>query len=60
MRDNFEFLDVITVLSFILQLNNNGMQNEIDKAVDDIHRHLKEQDDKINQILERQVQKDDS
>jgi hypothetical protein len=60
MRDNFEFLDVITVLSFILQLNNNGMQSEIDKAVDDIHRHLKEQDDKINQILERQVQKDDS
>ena len=57
MRDNFEFLDVITVLSFILQLNNNGMQSEIDKAVDDIHRHLKEQDDKINQILERQVQK---
>lgn len=60
MRDNFEFLDVITVLSFILQLNNNGMQSEIDKAVDDIHRHLKEQDDKIDQILERQVQKDDS
>lgn len=60
MRDNFEFLDVITVLSFILQLNNNGMQSEIDKAVDDIHRHLKEQDDKVNQILERQVQKDDS
>lgn len=60
MRDNFEFLDVITVLSFILQLNNNGMQSEIDKAVDDIHRHLKEQDDKINQILEKQVQKDDS
>lgn len=45
---------------FLPQLNNNGMQSEIDKAVDDIHRHLKEQDDKINQILEKQVQKDDS
>lgn len=55
MQDNLDFLDVITVLSFILQLNNRNVQADIDRAVDDIHKHLQTQDDKLDMLLERQV-----
>ena len=55
MQDNLDFLDVITVLSFVLQLNNRNVQADIDRAVDDIHQHLKEQDEKLNILLERQA-----
>lgn len=58
MRDNLEFLDIITILSFALQLNNRDMQGEIDKAVDDIHEHLKEQDKKLDMLLEGRCKDD--
>ena len=55
MQNDLDFLDIITVLSFVLQLNNRNVQADIDRAVDDIHQHLKEQDEKLNILLERQA-----
>ena len=56
----FEFLDVITILSFALQVENQSkvigltdIQNEINAAVSDIHEHLKMQDMKLELLLER-------
>ena len=56
--NNFEFLDIITVLSFVLQLQNQeniisigDVQDEVNRAVAEIHRHLEAQDDKIDHIL---------
>lgn len=59
------FLDVITIISFVVGLQNLEMNitqedmqestERLDKAlrdrVDDIHKHLAEQDAKINNIL---------
>lgn len=63
----FTFLDTISILSFYIGLENlelNIAQEDLDnqtkeldrslrEVVDDIHRHLKEQDEKINYIIER-------
>ena len=56
--NNFEFLDIIAVLSFVLQLQNQeniislgDVQGEVNRAVAEIHRHLEAQDEKINHIL---------
>ena len=60
------FLDIITLISFVIGLQNlemnitqEDMQNTTErldsalrKEVRDIHRHLQEQDDKIDMILE--------
>ena len=62
MNDNrqFELLDILTILSFVLQVENQGniiglgdVQNEVNRAVEEIHRHLEEQDRKIGLLLER-------
>ena len=54
----FEFLDILTVLSFMLQLENQGkvigltdVQNEVNRAITEIHAHLEEQDRKIDLLL---------
>ena len=68
MNNNGEwtFLDIITLISFVIGLQNlemnitqEDMQNTTEKLdsalrkeVADIHRHLQEQDDKIDIILE--------
>ncbi len=56
--ENLDFLDIITILSFALQIQNNNeaigisdVQKEIEKAVEDIHKHLMEQDAKIDLLL---------
>lgn len=53
-----EFLDVLTIISFCIQLQNQSntfsirdIQNDNDRVLYDIHQHLKTQDDKIDQIL---------
>ena len=60
MNDNqqFELLDILTILSFVLQVQNQGniiglsdVQKEVNRAVDEIHRHLEEQDKKIDLLL---------
>lgn len=66
--DNGEltFLDMISIISFCVGLQNldlNIAQEDLDnqtqeldarlrRVVDDIHKHLQEQDEKINQMLE--------
>lgn len=61
------FLDILTVMSFCIGLQNldlNIAQEDLDNqtqeldrklriVVDDIHRHLKDQDKKIDEILRR-------
>ena len=62
MNENkqLEFLDILTILSFALQVQNQSniigmsdIQNEVNRAVTEIHRHLEEQDRKIELLLER-------
>ena len=62
----FTFLDIISLISFCVGLQNlelnitendiNEQTQELDKrlhsVVDDIHKHLQEQDAKIDRILE--------
>lgn len=57
-------LDAMAIVSFFVGLANYGeildqssAQKLFDSALADIHSHLKEQDEKINKILER-VSKD--
>lgn len=57
-QQNCSFLDVITILSFMLQLQNqdklfdiNDVQRELQKVQDRIDNHLQIQDDKIDMIL---------
>ena len=59
MNDKLDLLDVLTILSFALQLQNQGriidlkdVQGEINRAVDNIHAHLEAQDKKIDRIME--------
>ena len=55
---NLELLDWLTIFSFILQLQNQSnivgmsdVQDEVNRAVSEIHAHLEEQDKKINIIM---------
>lgn len=57
-QQNYSFLDVITILSFMLQLQNqdklfdiNDIQRELQKVQDRIDNHLQIQDDKIDAII---------
>lgn len=59
-KQQFEFLDVLTILSFALQVENQGkvigltdVQNEVNRAIGEIHAHLEEQDRKLNELLEK-------
>ena len=59
MSENLEILDIVTLISFILQVQNQSriidikdVQNEVNRAITEIHEHLEMQDEKINQILE--------
>lgn len=59
MNEEFELLDLLTVLSFIMQVQNqsklfgiNDIQEDNNRVAEEIHQHLKQQDEKINKILE--------
>lgn len=52
------FLDAVSIISFIIGVLNYGenvdqstMNEAVQKAVQDIHDHLTEQDEKINAIM---------
>ena len=54
-----ELLDVLTIVSFVLQLQNQqniigirDVQREVDRAIGEIHAHLEQQDEKIDRLLE--------
>ena len=60
MNDNgqFELLDILTILSFALQLQNQSniiglsdVQNEVNRAITEIHMHLEEQDRMLRELL---------
>lgn len=58
-NSQFEFLDIITVVSFIMQLQNQSklfslhdIQDDNNRISAEIHQHLQQQDEKINKILE--------
>lgn len=60
MGRNERVLDAMAVLSFVIGLANYGenidqstLQETATNIITDIHKHLKEQDDKIDLILER-------
>lgn len=57
-NEQLSALDILGVMSFMLGLANysenlgqSQFQEELDKAVSDIHRHLQAQDNKIDLIL---------
>ena len=59
LNGEFDFLDLLAIISFSIQMSNRqaivsleDVQNEVNRAVKDIHMHLQEQDEKINEILE--------
>ena len=59
-RQQFDILDILNILSFIIgvkNLNENLSQGTagdlLSAAVNEIHSHLKEQDHKIDLILEK-------
>ena len=65
MNDNLDFLDVLTLLSFYLQVLNQqniismgDVQDEVNRAITEIHKHLEEQDKKIDTILKEILQYD--
>ena len=59
-NSKFELLDILTIVSFIMQLQNQSklfslhdVKIDNEHVAEDIHRHLKMQDEKINKILDR-------
>lgn len=59
MKEEFELLDLLTVLSFIMQVQNQSklfgisdIQEDNNRVAEEIHQHLRQQDEKINKILE--------
>lgn len=59
-NNQFEFLDILAIVSFILQVQNQNkiidisdIQDELHKVVSEIHKHLETQDDKIDKIISR-------
>ena len=55
---NLDLLDLLTILSFALQVQNQSnivgisdVQDEVNRAVSGIHAHLEEQDKNIKVIL---------
>ncbi len=57
-REQFTVLDAMTVVSFLIGLANYGenvdqstMSKTVQAAVDDIHRHLADQDEKLSKLL---------
>lgn len=62
MNDKSDFLNALAVVSFVVGLANysenvdqSAMSETVKAAVDDIHAHLAEQDEKIARIYERIV-----
>ena len=68
----FDFLDTITLLGFIISVENlnenlsqndkqdlqNDLSEKADKILKEIHTHLEAQDEKINRIWEKLNEKD--
>ncbi len=64
----FTFLDILSIMSFSIAVQNNNLLNQRDKkeledelssALKEIHEHLQSQDTKINRILQLLEEKND-
>lgn len=67
MNDNLDFLDIITLLSFVISVENleenlsqsdkqdiqHDLSEKADKILSEIHNHLEKQDKLLNDIWER-------
>jgi len=58
-QKQLDFLDVLSIISFVLQIETLGntftiedIQKDNDRIMQELHGHLEEQDRKINMILE--------
>ena len=54
--ENFSYLDAIAIVSFVLGLanyskNTDQLQDDVNRAVFDMHKYIKEQEIKIDEIL---------
>ena len=56
--NNLEILDILTIISFALQIDNQNriidikdVQGEVNRAIDEIHKHLEIQDKKLDTII---------
>lgn len=65
-REQFSILDAISIVSFVVGVANysenigqSQMQNTVNNAVLDIHKHLKAQDEKLNLVLSILEKKED-
>ena len=74
MNDNvqFTFLDIITLLGFVISLENinqnlsqndkqdlqNDLSEKAERILNEIHTHLQDQDEKLNRIMEILNEKD--
>lgn len=72
MNDGLDFLDIITLLSFVLSVENleqnldqndkqqlqNDLSEKADKILSEIHTHLEKQDKLLNQIWSKLNEKD--
>ena len=63
----FTFLDIISLTSFLIGIMNleenltqGDLQDKTQLILDEIHSHLQEQDDKIDEILRRLNNEKDS
>ena len=68
----FTFLDIITLLGFVISLENlnqnlsqndkqdlqNDLSEKAERILNEIHTHLQDQDEKLNRIMERLNEKD--
>lgn len=57
-NSEWEALDVLSVINFLLgwfnfieNLDQTSVQDVIEKALDEIHEHLEQQDNKIDEII---------
>ena len=57
-REQFTIMDAMTIVSFLIGLANYGenvdqstMSKTVQAAVDDIHIHLADQDEKLSKLL---------
>ena len=72
MNDGIDFLDIITLLSFVISVENleqnltqndkqqlqNDLSEKADKILSEIHTHLEKQDKLLTDIWERLNEKD--
>ena len=55
--NNLDFLDILAIISFSIQMENqqniiriNDVQDEVNRAVEDIHKHLMKQDEILKRL----------